>query len=126
MTVLRLPYPISSNRYWRRSGAITHVSSEAKAYKRVVALAAKYAGLEPLFGVVAVDITFHPKTTKSGAASKQRLDLDNVLKVTLDALQGVAYHNDSQVNYLTAEVGQAIDGGGLSVEVRSVMDSFNA
>ena len=125
MTVLRLPYPISSNRYWRHSGAITHVSSEANAYKRVVALAARYAGLEPLFGVVAVDITFHPKTTKSGAASKQRLDLDNVLKVTLDALQGVAYHNDSQVSYLTAEVGQAIDGGGLSVEVKSVMDSFN-
>ncbi len=125
MTVLRLPYPISSNRYWRHSGSSTYISGEAKDYKRAVVLIAKYAGLEPLFGVVAVDITFHPKTTKAGATSKQRLDLDNVIKVTLDALQGVAYHNDSQVNYLTAEVGPAIAGGGLSVEVRSVMDSFN-
>ena len=125
MTILRLPYPISSNRYWRYSGSSTYVSSEAKDYKRAVVLIAKYAGLEPLFGVVAVNITFHPKTTKAGATSKQRLDLDNVIKVTLDALQGVAYHNDSQVNYLTAEVGTAIDGGGLSVQVRSVMDSFN-
>lgn len=121
---LKLPYPISANRYWRHSGSITHVSSEAKAYKRVVALAAKYAGVTPCSGVVAVDITFHPKTTKSGAANKQRLDLDNVLKVTLDALQGVAYQNDSQVNYITADVGQAIDGGGLSVQVRSVSDVF--
>ena len=50
-----------------------------------------------------------------GQASKVRLDLDNCIKVALDALIGIAYEDDSQVVRLTAEIGEPVEGGGLSV-----------
>ncbi|WP_215226940.1 RusA family crossover junction endodeoxyribonuclease, partial [Neisseria gonorrhoeae] len=43
---------------------------------------------------------------------------DNALKVTLDALQGVAYHNDRQVRRIAADYAdEPVAGGGLAVEV---------
>ncbi|EMS1813588.1 RusA family crossover junction endodeoxyribonuclease, partial [Neisseria gonorrhoeae] len=46
------------------------------------------------------------------------IDLDNALKVALDALQGVAYHNDRQVRRIAADyAGEPVAGGGLAVEV---------
>jgi len=66
---------------------------------------------------VSVEFKFHPKTTKTGDASKTRMDLDNVIKVVLDALQGVAYMDDKQVRKLTAEIADPVSGGGLSVRV---------
>ncbi|EPI5870320.1 RusA family crossover junction endodeoxyribonuclease, partial [Neisseria gonorrhoeae] len=45
-------------------------------------------------------------------------DLDNALKVALDALQGVAYHNDRQVRRIAADYAdEPVTGGGLAVEV---------
>ncbi len=41
-----------------------------------------------------------PKMNKDGTASKVILDLDNRLKVAVDALQGVVYHNDNQVKFI--------------------------
>ncbi|WP_321160168.1 RusA family crossover junction endodeoxyribonuclease, partial [Neisseria gonorrhoeae] len=42
---------------------------------------------------------------------------DNALKVALDALQGVAYHNDRQVRRIAADyAGEPVAGGGLAGE----------
>lgn len=116
--VLRLPYPVSANRYWRTFRGLTARSKEANEYKRTAAHSALVAGWRVLDGPVHVAITLHPKRTKAGKASATRMDLDNCIKVTLDALNGVAYLDDRQVIRLVAEVGDSVPAGGLSVSVR--------
>lgn len=118
--ILRLDYPVSANRYWRTFRGRTVRSSEADAYKDGVRRIAWQAGLMALTDPVEVRVTLHPKLTKRSAASRTRMDLDNCIKVTLDALNGVAYRDDSQVVRLVAEVGPAIQDGGLSVSVTEV------
>ncbi|HGJ8443535.1 TPA: RusA family crossover junction endodeoxyribonuclease [Neisseria gonorrhoeae] len=118
VTRLILPYPVSANRYWRiwRNRAVG--SAEAAAYKSVVRRIAQEAGAMPSEGAVAVYVRLIPKANKDGGANKTVIDLDNALKVALDALQGVAYHNDRQVRRIAAEYGgEPVAGGGLAVEV---------
>ena len=115
--MIHLPYPISANRYWRTFRGMTVRSKEADEYKRTVAHSAFVAGWQAKEGPVAVAITFHPKLTKQGKASETRLDLDNVIKVTLDALNGSAWRDDKQVTRIVAELGAAIPHGGLTVSV---------
>lgn len=112
-----LPYPISANRYWRNFRGRMVVSSEAKAYKKQVQWAFSAFGIEPAKGEVSLAIKLHPKLTTKGAASRTIIDLDNCIKVVFDALQGVLYVNDKQVKKLTAEVGEPVLGGGLSVGI---------
>jgi len=69
---------------------------------------------------VVVRLALCPELTRKGVASKTRLDLDNCLKVALDALQGVAFSNDKQVVKLIAELGPAQVGGALMVEIEEV------
>jgi crossover junction endodeoxyribonuclease RusA len=114
---LILPYPVSANRYWRIAGKILHRSPEAKAFRQTCALRALEARVRPLDGPVAVRVALHPRKTKSGAASLSRLDLDNCLKTTLDALQGIAYRDDKQVVAIHATVACPIHGGGVSITV---------
>lgn len=113
---LNLPYPISANRYWRNRGNVRYLSKEAQAYKRAVAASA--AGVKPLGGAVELRVTVLPKQTKSGAASKVCIDLDNSLKVLCDALNGVAYQDDKQVKRIVAEYGEPVSGGGVQVGVK--------
>ncbi|HFB0469562.1 TPA: RusA family crossover junction endodeoxyribonuclease, partial [Neisseria gonorrhoeae] len=76
------------------------------------------AGAMPSEGTVAVYVRLIPKANKDGGANKTVIDLDNALKVTLDALQGVAYHNDRQVRRIAADYAdEPVAGGGLAVEV---------
>ncbi len=75
----------------------------------------------PSEGLVAVRLRLIPKANKDGGASKTVIDLDNALKVTLDALQGIAYANDKQVRRIAAEyAGEPEQGGGLTVEIEEL------
>nr|WP_253260893.1 RusA family crossover junction endodeoxyribonuclease [Rhodanobacter glycinis] len=118
---LVLPPPISANRYWRSfvprggSRAITCVSDEARAYKRDALKLALAAGVRsPIRGRVALDVQLYParpldwakrsrKDPDGWADSVRCIDLDNVLKVLLDALKGVAFGDDSWVRSLHAQ-----------------------
>lgn len=115
--ILSLGYPVSANRYWRTCRGRTFRSAEADDYKAAAKLEACRAGVVCTHGPVEIGITLHPKLTKMGLASLLRMDLDNCIKVTLDALNGVAYVDDAQVVKLIAEVGEAKPGGGLTVVV---------
>lgn len=117
--MILLPYPVSANRYWRTFRGMTVRSKEADEYKRTAAHSAFVAGWRAIEGPVSVGITLHPKLTKKGLPSATRMDLDNCIKVTLDALNGVAYRDDRQVVRLVAEIGQAHPLGGLSVTVEA-------
>ena len=89
-----LNYPPSANRYWRMGRGHIHKSNEAKAYQETAARMALAAGVRPLKGDVQVQLNvFRPA---------RRGDLDNTIKVLLDALKGVAYADDDQVVGITA------------------------
>lgn len=120
MIRLELPYPVSANRYWRttvaKGRAMTFVSTEAKAFKRDVGWLAKGAGLrQPFECPVELRITLTPK---NGIC----MDLDNALKVSIDALKGIAYVDDAQVRKITAERTAPDGKGGMIVEVDAFAD----
>ncbi|RJS19574.1 hypothetical protein DRW03_21315 [Corallococcus sp. H22C18031201] len=93
---LSLPFPPSANTYWvpaRRRGLVP--SDEAKAYKAGVARQAALLDLLPLAGPVCLNlIAYRPRRTG---------DLDNVLKVLCDSLNGIAWLDDDQVVRIVAE-----------------------
>lgn len=123
-TPLNLPYPVSANVYWRTTArgnkVTTYVSDEAKQYKRTVWLIARKMKL--IEGDASIALALHPRMTKSGKAYKQVLDLDNAIKVTLDALIGVAYADDKQVRHISARYGEPVQDGGLVVVIEEYLN----
>jgi crossover junction endodeoxyribonuclease RusA len=111
--IITLPLPPTANLYWRVWRGRAVVSTEARAYKQAAALAAKAQGLRPIIdGEVAVVMrVFRPA---------RRGDLDNRLKVLLDALRGVAYRDDSQVSALHATQAEDAKNPRVEVEVSRV------
>ena len=91
-----LPLPPSANRYWRLWRGHMVVSDEARAYKHGAKLRALTQGMRPLCGPVYVSLTVY--------RAARRGDLDNRIKVSLDALQGVAFENDAQVTEIHAKL----------------------
>lgn len=89
MIRLTLPLPPLLNRYYRTDRGITHLSDDGRAFKRDVFVIAKAAGVVPLQGAVRVRIDVYRKR-KAG-------DVDGYCKSVLDALNGLAYDDDSQV-----------------------------
>lgn len=91
---LTLPYPPSVNRIWRVFGNRVIKSKEGRAYAFTVACMAKSREVRPVDGPLSVTVTAY--------RPQKRGDLDNVLKAAFDALNGVAWDDDSQVVELHA------------------------
>lgn len=88
--IIEIPLPPSANVYWRWSKRGPHRSKAAREYvKKVRHLYAP----QPMTGRVAVRLDVF----------LCRGDLDNRIKVTLDALKGVTYIDDRQVGSLHVE-----------------------
>ncbi|MES2346270.1 MAG: RusA family crossover junction endodeoxyribonuclease [Pseudomonadota bacterium] len=114
-----LPPAVSANVYWRtrvvKKIAMTYVSAEAKAFKAEVAALLRAAGVvNPFPGRVAVSLRMYPhrpldwqKRQRTLGASwddgVRSIDLDNSIKVTLDAMKGIAFVDDVWVRQITAE-----------------------
>ena len=111
---LVLPEPPSANRYWRHARGRTYVSPEAEAYRLVVMAAWWKAKVKPLGCAVAVTLTWY-RGRKSG-------DLDNRIKQVLDALQGLAYENDSQIVEIHAYRIDRPRHGSAEVTIREPLD----
>lgn len=122
MPQLILPYPVSANRYWRHFRGRTVVSKEAKHYRAQVMLEAARAGVgQPLDGPVALRVAYHPKMPKKWRGGPVRtMDLSNVLKVAEDALNGIAWRDDSQVTVLSLARCGPVPGGQLIVHWEAV------
>lgn len=125
MITIKLPYPVSANRYWAsrvitpkggRPMALTYVTAEAKAYKEQVGWILKQHGVRAaLPGRVQVDIQMYPhrpldyrKRMKVDPMywddTVQRLDLDNCRKVVNDALKDLAFADDKCIFKDSGEV----------------------
>jgi crossover junction endodeoxyribonuclease RusA len=128
---LVLPWPVSANRYWStavmKGRAVTFVTKQAKEYKQRVKDVADMSGLRaPIDGRVSLTINLFPARPADWAKRSAKspiwddtvrcIDLDNALKVTLDALKNIAFHDDAWVRKITAER-FAPDAHGARVEV---------
>lgn len=115
---LVLPPAVSANVYWRtrvvKGVAMTYVSGEAKAFRTEVARAVLLAAGRPIPGRVRVEIWMYPHRPQDWAKRQKKLgaawddgvrviDLDNAIKVTLDALKGLAFEDDVWVRQISAQ-----------------------
>lgn len=96
MTTITLPLPPSTNRLWRTCGGRRFSTPEAKSFKIEAGWIAKVTRPEMLTGPICVRIDIY-RARKAG-------DLDNFLKITLDAMQGILFRNDSQVVEIRARL----------------------
>lgn len=93
---LTLPEPPSANRWWRNVHGRMVLSRRARQYKQDVAIRMVAARVSKIAHPESVEIemTWY-RGRKSG-------DLDKRIGILLDALQGVALDNDSQVTRILA------------------------
>ena len=117
MLTLQLPYPVSMNSIWRVYKGRQVQSKEAIKYKNEVKYIATQKKHPITHDNVSVILELQPKQTISGRAYEKCIDLDNCIKATLDALQGVIIANDKQVKRIYAYYGDPIPGGGLLVTI---------
>lgn len=138
MTVcLILPYPPSTNVYWRHRalpgrGISVYVSKEGKEFKDAVAWIAKTAGIKTtMTGRVELEYHLYPQQPKDHAARKRKLgdawhddvrsiDLDNAQKALFDSLSGVVFDDDKQVHSIIAKRMEPDGDARLVVTVRPI------
>jgi len=88
----------SVNRYWRHTRQGHHyISQEGREFKEKLQWMAKAKKVKPTSEPVDLHLYWYCKKTCNGG------DLDNRLKVVLDALEGIVYKNDKQVVRIRAE-----------------------
>ncbi|HDR9199648.1 TPA: RusA family crossover junction endodeoxyribonuclease [Burkholderia vietnamiensis] len=113
MLTVKLPYPISANRYWRPVNVGKHITivptKEAKAFKAEVGFLLKAAGVRaPFPHRVHIHIDLYPhrpqdwqtRQRKLGATwddTVQCIDIDNARKVLYDAFKGVVIVDDKWI-----------------------------
>ena len=85
-----------------------HAYTDQKTTAEMKEIAQKYKG-EKLLGCVSVEVDIYPKMPKgtpkklNNIPAMKKPDIDNVLKIVMDALNGIAYDDDKQVTYTRVE-----------------------
>lgn len=109
-----LPWPPSTNHYWRHVGRSVLISKEGRMYRMHVAAVVRpiVAHTGRLLARLDVRLVARPP-------SLQRIDLDNRLKAALDACTHAGlWEDDSQIDRLVIERGPVLRAlGCLDVEV---------
>jgi crossover junction endodeoxyribonuclease RusA len=113
---LTLPYPVSANRYWtvvRIAGhcAITK-TKRARQYQEEVGWIARRAGCNPTLEPLQMKVKVY-------ARDRRKFDIDNVLKVLGDAMNGIIYYDDTQIVRIEAEKFEPDGNPRAEVEISS-------
>lgn len=118
---ITLPWPPSTNTYWRHTSKGTLISRKGREYRqRVQVLAWSVSRCAEIKAQhtsrLAVKIYAHPP-------DRRRRDLDNILKSLLDAMQhGGLYEDDSQIDHLTVIRCTPGLSGAVTVEIQPIGD----
>ena len=112
MINITLPYPPTVNTYWRFTNTGVYISAKGKHYKNDVKIRCMNSGFKSFSKDkrLKMFIVAH-------MSDKRRRDIDNVLKALLDALSGMIYDDDSQVDDLQIVRGGLCPEGVGSVEI---------
>jgi len=87
LTVDGCPVPKGRPRF---AGRVAFTPGKTRAAERTLKLEALAAGWRPLDGPLAVSLSFY-------LPDHRRVDLDNLGKLVCDALNGIAWRDDSQI-----------------------------
>lgn len=112
----------------RFGGGAVYTPAKTAAYERLVRLCYLQAGGECLSGALCVRIRafYRPgkemlkeikKTPTEAHRMTSRPDVDNIAKSVLDALNGVAYEDDKQIDTLTVSKEYTDGEQGIEVEI---------
>jgi crossover junction endodeoxyribonuclease RusA len=116
MFTLELPYPPSVNHHFSIYRGRPILSKEVKAYRHLVRQRLWSAGVKPMSGPLAVQVDAFPP-------DRRRRDIDNILKILLDALQhGNAFYDDSQIVDLRARKLEHTAGGKVLVKIQEIVE----
>jgi len=110
--MLHLPWPVSTNSYYRNVGRRTLISAQGRAYKKAVWALLREQRVLQLKGRLEVDVLLI-------MPDKRRRDIDNFGgKSLLDALEyGGAFTDDSQIDKLTITRGDVESPGAAIVTI---------
>ena len=113
MLKIVLPYPPSVNHYLRHAGHAVYRTKEANDYRKFVGwILHEKMEIEPLKGALKVSsVAYRPR--KAG-------DIDGILKVSLDAMNKLAYEDDKQIVELHVTRRDDKDNPRLEVEISEV------
>ena len=94
-------------------------SAHARKYQLLAKMMmfADRSDLPMLEGNLCLVSVLHPKLTKKGKANATVLDLDNHLKVVIDALEGILFADDKQIVEIHASYGKPVINGAVNVRV---------
>ena len=108
---LTMPWPPSTNTYWRVVHGRPIISRDGRLYRARVVMELKLLRLTKYTGRLNVRLEFFPP-------DKRRRDLDNLNKALLDALQhGGLYDDDSQIDRLELVRMPVKAGGQTLIEI---------
>jgi hypothetical protein len=107
--------PLSKGRPRLSRAGHAYTPKTTRDAEAVIALAWDALNVPPFEGRVGVDIKFYQQ-------SKRAKDVDNMVKLVLDALNGVAWVDDSQVDVI--HVRRVFNAGPAARTVISVRDWF--
>lgn len=115
MITLTLPWPPSTNHYYRHVGWRTLISVEGRQYRKRVESLLLLSRARRMTGSLAVEIDAHPP-------DRRPRDLDNLFKCVLDSLQhGGLYANDAQIEDLHIKRRGVVPHGNLVVRITEVI-----
>ncbi len=102
---IELPWPPSSNTYWRRRGHCYFISNKGQDYREFVTkLCYRYAGMFNIESRLRLTIDAFPP-------DKRKRDLDNLFKAVLDSLQAARiFPDDCQIDELSIRRMPDFDG----------------
>jgi len=107
-----IPWPPSSNRYWRYWNRRVIISKDAREYKKTIKSMSYEWEPRHLTGRLDLSIIAFPP-------DKRARDLDNLLKITIDSLESTGlFNNDSQIDRIVIERGEVVKDGSLGICLR--------
>lgn len=108
---IQLPWPPSVNHYLRYFKGSVRLNKDTRDYKREVRQLSYTWRPRSIAGRLSVDIRAYPP-------DRRKRDLDNLLKVTLDSLEGVGlFYDDSHIDCLKITRCSIKSGGMLDIKI---------
>lgn len=116
MITIKLPWPPSVNRIWRRVGNKTILSAEGREFRKTVQGICVINGIsgKRIAGRLSVCITANPP-------DRRKRDIDNLQKAPLDALTHAAvWEDDSQIDELLIRRDGIVSGGSIQITIKEI------
>lgn len=125
--ILELPFPPSTNTYWRSVSLPTKngrgrrqvvlISEPGRKYRQSVINICSLIGtanVQAISGPLSITVNLYPPDLR-------KRDIDNYFKALFDALEHAGvYENDNQIKKLTAEMHNKSVGGKVVVEIAAL------